>query len=110
MNRMIRFSVFISIAILLTSCRFSCQVGDTAEEPEATGKTTEESRIYNDIQLKTEGVKVEKAYLVYQNGDAVAQSNIIDFTQPVNLVLVIEHGWKEDSNRVKLGVSEIIST
>jgi hypothetical protein len=66
-------------------------------------------RVYNDIDLETAGVKVEKAYLVLDDGTPIANDNVIAFDQPVKLKLFVNEGWKENNGKVNLGVEEIIT-
>lgn len=106
MNRLSVFTLF-ALLILLQSCEFSCSVGnkDTAKE---TTVFKDGVRVSNEIELQAEGVKVEKAYLVLADGNPVPDGNIVDFSQPVRLVVVIDKGWKEENNKVLLGASERI--
>ncbi len=107
MNRLYFFCLYSSIAFILTSCEFRCNIGDT-DDPKGTAVVREGARVYNDIQLKTNGVSVEKAYLVFENGDPVPESNVVSFDQPVLLKLTIDSGWQEENNKVLLGASEKI--
>lgn len=93
--------------VLLTSCKFSCSVGDKGNEP-ATTETKDGVRTSNNIELEANGVEVEKAYLLFEDGTAVPKDNVVDFSQPVRLFLVINKGWKEADGKVKLGASEKI--
>ena len=88
------------ITIFLQSCEFNCSVGNT-NEPKGKAVVKNGTRTYNDITLQTQGVKVDKAYLVFKNDESVPDDNIIDFTKPVKLVLGIEKGWKEENNKVR---------
>lgn len=107
MNRSTITFLFL-VTIFLQSCEFNCSVGDKADKP-GTAVVKDGVRITNDIELQADGVTVEKAYLVFEDGTAVPEGNITDFSQPVRLTMVIEDGWKVDSNgRVWLGASEKI--
>jgi hypothetical protein len=107
MKKLYLFYLYGLMAFFLSSCEFHCSLGSN-DAPKGDAKVIDGTRVYNDIQLEQLGVKVEKAYLVFENNDPVPQSNVIDFTQPVKLILVINEGWKETDNKVKLGVSETI--
>lgn len=98
-----------SLLIFLPACEFKCSVGKD-EEPDRKLELKDGARVYNGIILKTNGVKVEKAYLLYEDGEPVPDANVVEFTQPVKLVLSILEGWKEENGMVNLGVSEKIST
>ncbi len=81
-----KFSVsillFLSCVFLLSSCEFNCSVGQKDKNSSAAFRE-DEPRIYNNINLKATGLKVEKAYLIFENGDGVPENNAVDFTSPV---------------------------
>jgi hypothetical protein len=93
--------------ILLSSCKFSCSVGNNDDAP-STAEFRDGARISNEIELQADGVKVDKAYLLFKDGTAVPAGNIVDFKQPVQLILVIDKGWNETEGRVSLGAYEKI--
>ena len=93
--------------IILSSCKFSCSVGDKREEP-SVAEYKDGIRLSNGIELQANGVKVDKAFLLFEDGKAVPAGNIVDFSQPVQLVLVIEKGWNEVDGKVRLGAYEKI--
>ena len=100
---------YLFILFFLSSCTMKCSVGDVAdEEPKSEAKLVNGARLYNDINLESSGVKLEKAYLVFDNGDRVPADNVISFDKPVKLKLFIEEGWTEKDGKVNLGVEEII--
>jgi hypothetical protein len=103
---------FLIITIIISSGKFSCNVGALDEtEPKAKTKGTVrigDALIYNDITIKD--VKLNKAYLVFENGERVPDGNIVDFTSPVNLVPLIDSGWTSKNAKVMLGASEKISS
>jgi hypothetical protein len=76
---------FLIITIIISSGKFSCNVGAL-------------------------DVKLNKAYLVFENGERVPDGNIVDFTSPVNLVPLIDSGWTSKNAKVMLGASEKISS
>jgi len=100
---------FILTAFLLQSCEFSCSVGNK-EDDQRNEATKKISRIYNEINLQENGVKVEKAYLAFSDGNNVPEGNVIDFAEPVKvkLVMVIEKGWKEIDGKSSIDASEKI--
>lgn len=108
MNRFLLF-LFTGFSFLLQSCEFNCSIGNK-EDQRRTTVSKNGDRIYNEINLQTNEVKVDKAYLVFEDGENVPDDNIIDFTQPVRLILSIDKGWNEQNNKVKLGASEKIMT
>lgn len=101
--------LFVSI-LLLQSCEFSCSVGDTGDkEKNAIRDPKTGARIRNEIKLDATDVKIEKAYLAFADGDMVPEDNIVDFSQPIKMVIVFESGWKEVEGKVNLGASEKIT-
>lgn len=110
MGKLKTFSLYICLVLFLSSCTMRCSVGDVPEdEPKGEAKIVDGARLYNDIILETSGVKVEKAYLVFENGDRVPKDNVVAFDQPVHLKIFVEDGWTEKDGRVNLGVEEKIS-
>ena len=105
-------SFFIAICILFTlqSCEFSCSVGDKKKEDKEKGTSVEKdgARIYNNIQLKTSDIKVEKAYLFLESGEKVPDDNVVDFNGKIQLRLQMATDWKEENGKVLLGASEKI--
>lgn len=97
--------ICIMTACLLQSCQFSCSLGD--KDTEVSGNL-KNPRLKNEIRLREDGVRVEKAYLIFQSGKRVPEGNVVDFSEPVKLIIVIEDGWKEVDGRVRLGASEKI--
>jgi hypothetical protein len=95
--------------LLLQSCEFSCSVGGKKGEikaPVMSGST----RIYNGIQLRSNRLKIDKAYLVFEDGERVPADNFVDFSQPVKLILLIDSGWTIRDNKSFLGASEKLTT
>lgn len=102
---------FISLLLIvsLQSCEFSCTIGGKKDDIKGTAVVKDGARIYNDIQLYANNVKVEKAYLVFEDGSAMPEGNLVDFTKPVLLKLVIEDGWTSENGKVSLGAAERIT-
>ena len=105
---------FFALTIIISSCKFSCKVGSLDEtEPKAMSKGTVkigDALVYNDIEITSNAVKLNKAYLVFENGERVPDGNLVDFTSPVKLVLLIDSGWEINNGKVMLGASEKISS
>jgi hypothetical protein len=99
----------ISISLILQSCEFNCSIGKK-EEVSGVAEVQDGARIYNNIQLNVSGVKVNKAYLLLDNGQRVPDDNFVDFTGPIKMQLVIDSGWVEENGKVLLGASEKIVT
>ncbi|MEO7984064.1 MAG: hypothetical protein ABI688_08275, partial [Bacteroidota bacterium] len=66
------------------------------------------ARLYNHISLDASGIKVDKAYLLLDNGQRVPDDNFVDFKGPVKMQLLIDSGWVEENGKVLLGASEKI--
>ncbi|HQX97020.1 MAG: hypothetical protein IPH34_14275 [Chitinophagaceae bacterium] len=105
-------SLLVAVCILFTlqSCEFSCSVGDKEEETKDKGTAVvkDGARIYNNIQLKTSGIKLEKAYLYLESGERVPDDNFVDFNGKIKLRLQFASDWKEENGKVLLGASEKI--
>ncbi len=105
-------SLFLMIALVfLQSCEFSCSVGDKGadKDKKAVRDTKSGARILNEIKLESTGLKIEKAYLAFEDGERVPEDNIVDFSQSIKMVIVFESGWKEIDGKVSLGASEKIT-
>lgn len=97
------------ISLSLSSCEFNCSIG---KDKEVTGaaKVKEGARIYNNIELTSSGVKLDKAYLIFDNGERVPDDNFVDFKSPVKMQLLVDSGWVETNGKVHLGAAEKITT
>lgn len=103
------FILVICTALFLPSCEFNCSVGKKEEIKGSSTVKEDGARIYNNIQLTSPGIKISKAYLVFDNGDRVPDDNAVDFKNPVKMVLLIDSGWVEKNGKVLLGASEKIT-
>lgn len=105
---------FVLIVLLLPSCEFKCNVGASTDKDERGKRASVVKQVggavlYNGIELESHEVKVRKAFLVFANGERVPPDNVIDFKQPVKLVIAIDSGWIEYKNKVWLGLMEKIT-
>jgi len=83
--------------LLFTACDFRSEI-----------KTS--SKIRNGIELKTKGgLEVSQAFLLFDDGSLVPQSNQVKINQYINLRLIIDKGWKSNNGKVSIGASEKIS-
>lgn len=101
------FFTAVCLMIALQSCEFSCSVGNNDEEKK-NAKLQDGARIYNNIQVKTSGIKLDKAYLLTGDGKWLPEDNSFDFKGPVKLQFKFASGWKEENGKVFLGASERI--
>jgi len=94
--------------IALSSCKFYCSVGKNSDDKNESNKPIikEGTALYNGIDLYTNKIHVEKAYLVYDNGERIPEDNFVDFTNNIKLILIIRDGWKIVDGKVKLGASK----
>lgn len=88
---------------------FSCEVkvSNPSSPEDAKGKSL--AKIRNGIRLKEKGLKIEQAYLTYEDGSLVSNDNKIDLNQKVIIRLIID-GWKEENGRVMPGATEKLTT
>jgi hypothetical protein len=109
-----RLWAFLLVSIVLSSCQFECKVGDVGkkEKPVANKPvhTSDGATLYNGIQMNAHKVSVNKAYLIFENGERVPDDNFIELSSTEKLVIIINNGWTEDDGRVWLGASEKVVT
>ena len=94
------------LTIFLSSCKFSCSVGESHKDPSGKSVEDEGARVYNNIKVNVFKANLKRAYLVFEDGTRVPDDNFIDFTQPVKLMLETDGGWQEEGGKVFLGASE----
>lgn len=71
---------------------------------------TSATKIRNNIDLNVKDLQVSQAFLMYDDGKLVPESNEAAVGQPVRLRLLVEGGWKDTDGSVSLGASERIET
>ncbi len=103
------FLLAVCVVFMLQSCEFNCSVGKT-DKDSGVAEVKDGARVYNKIQLTTNKVKVEKAYLLFDNGQRVPDDNFVDFNSTIKMQLLIDTGWVEENSKVMLGASEKIVT
>jgi hypothetical protein len=103
-----RFAGLLGFLIFLQSCEFSCQVGNKDEPKGGKAETKDGIQVYNGIKIDAYKVKVDKAYLVFEDGTRVPDDNFVDFSQPIKLQLKIDSGWSVQDGKVWIGASEKI--
>ena len=112
-----KFAPAFAIAIVITTF-ISCKENAAPENKVKKEDTTREakdssitnSRIKNGIILQAKWVKVNRAFLLYQNGKLVSPSNKTTVGQSVKMRLIIDSGWTVVAGKVSLGASEKIRT
>jgi hypothetical protein len=102
------FIASIAVILLLSSCEFKCNVADTADDKKAVKK--DDMLLYNGIDIvSVNGFKLNKAYLVFKNdGKRVPDDNMVDFKQPIEMILEFKDGWKIENEKAYPGASEKI--
>jgi hypothetical protein len=108
MKSLFSFCLVVCIAFFLQSCEFNCSVGKKDEELKGAAVVKEGARIYNNIELNSPGIKISKAYLVYEGGGRVPDDNFVDFKKWIKMQLQIDSGWVVNNGKVMLGASEKI--
>jgi hypothetical protein len=68
-----------------------------------------EGNIRNGIQLKTNGVLVEQAFLTYEDGSPVDESNTTTLNKKIKINFIVQ-GWQEQNGQVPLEASEKVTT
>ena len=109
MKRFFYFLFVFSTAFFLQSCEFNCSVGKKKEEEvKGAAVVKEGARIYNNIELVSPGLKISKAYLVYEGGGRVPDDNFVDFKKMIKMQVEVDSGWVESNGKVTLRASEKI--
>lgn len=96
---------FLLVTLVCYSCLSACDVTIRKDDdsPAASAK------IRNGITFKTKGINVTQAFLQFDDGTLVPQSNKFKLKQTVRLVL-IGTGWTPKNDRVFLDASERVET
>ena len=101
-----RLAFLLLLALAIAACNNSAQTGDKNTTAKSDNSN---SNFRNDISVKSNGIKVEQAFLMFDDDKLVPADNKVEIGQNVRLRLIIS-GWKPVNGRVALGASEKIST
>lgn len=103
-----RLTLFILVIFTLTSCEFHCSVGKKEDADKIGEKNPKKgTTVSNNIQLTTKHVKVNEAYLITAtDGKRIEEGNVVDFSQPVKIIIQVDSGWVEQNGKSFLGASE----
>ena len=103
--------ILIIAALFLMSCEVKVNTSDNKKTTEdtASAKTTSGSKVRNQIKLTASTVKVDQAFLLFDEGRLVPEDNKVEVGQKVLLRLIVD-GWKPVNGKVKLGAAEKIET
>ena len=94
------------LLLLLAGVFYSCEVKVNA--PGASEKPSL-GKIRNGIEIKANGVEVEQAFLTYEDGTLVDESNTTSVNKKLKINFVVK-GWKAENDRVALEANEKITT
>ena len=94
------------LLLLLAGVFYSCEVKVNA--PGAT-KESPLGKIRNGIEVKANGVDVEQAFLTYEDGTLVDESNTTSVNKKLKINFVVK-GWKAENDKVALEANEKITT
>ena len=103
----------LALILFISSCEFQCKVGSMDENQQKTKATGPvkigNALVYNNIQITSNKLALNKAYLVFENGERVPNDNFVEFSSPIKLLLLIDSGWTVNNMKVKLGASEKVT-
>jgi hypothetical protein len=111
--------LFASALFLIISCGSSgtkedaasseAKKEDSSQAKVETPALPTDSKIRNGIELKKNGLEVEQAFLLFEDGKLVPADNKVSVGQKVVMRLIMS-GWKEQNGMVFPGASEKITT
>ncbi|MFZ1784015.1 MAG: hypothetical protein WAU23_02340 [Ferruginibacter sp.] len=105
----------IMFSFLLTSCDFSCSVGDKKSKLKTKTVSSEDNNalngaiIKNDIDLDVTGVKLKEAYLMDANRNLL-EKNEARLGEKIYLVIKLDTGWVKENGKSFIGASERVVT
>ena len=99
-----RLAFLLLLVLAIAACNNSGQTGDKVDT-----SSNSDSNIRNGINVKSQGLKVEQAFLLFDDGKLVPPDNKVDVGQNVRLRLILS-GWKPVNGKVAIGASEKIAT
>ena len=88
--------VLLCLTLILSSCSFNCQIGNDTAEEKTKPRVKDEMLLYNGIELTTRNMRVGKAYLVTNDGQAerIDDDNVVDLEKGVKLIQEYHPGVK----------------
>jgi hypothetical protein len=107
----------LAISLALTSCEFSCNMGDKKANKENTVKSGSDKEnaalsgtvIKNDIDVEATGVKVKEVYLADANGMPL-EKNEAKLNEKIYAVIKLDTGWAKVNGKSFVGAGERILT
>lgn len=97
--------LYFAFFLLLVSCEFKAEVKIPEEK-----KSNVNSKIRNGIKIKDNGLRISQAFLLYEDGTLVPESNEAKVGQKIQLRLIIDSGWNAVGGKVYPNASEKIET
>ena len=94
-----KISHLLFVSLLFISCEIKVNAPSDANE----------GKVRNGIALKEKGLKVEQAFLVFEDGKLIPSDNKVEVGQWVELRLLL-NGWQERAGKVFLDAEEKITT
>ena len=94
------------LLLLLAGVFYSCEVKVNAP---GVSKKSPAGKIRNGIEVKANGVEVEQAFLTYEDGTLVDESNTTSVNKKLKINFVVK-GWKAVNDKVALEANEKITT
>jgi hypothetical protein len=96
----------LAILFTLTSCQFSCNVGDKKNNKENTVISGSDKE---NAALEAKDVKVKEVYLANANGTPL-QKNEARLYEKIYVVIKLDTGWTKINGKSYVGAGERIST
>ena len=93
------------LLFLFAGMLYSCEVKVNAPGT----KNISSAKIRNGIDVNAKGVKVEQAFLTYDDGSLVDESNTTSVNKKLKINFVVK-GWKAENDKVALEANEKITT
>ena len=94
----------LSVICVLSLCACNIEV-----KKDNKAEASSNSKIRNGIELKEDGLKVEQAFLLKDDGTLIDDNNKTQVSERISLRLII-HGWELKDDKVFPDASEKLST
>lgn len=95
--------LFLFILVLFYACEVKVSTPGASTKNIATGK------IRNGIKFTPKGISVEQAFLTYEDGSLVDESNTTSVNRKLKINFVVK-GWKGENGKVALEANEKVTT
>lgn len=101
--------VLLFLLFAIYSCEVKVSTGNDEKKASTTTGDKKSSKIRNGIILQENGLKVEEAHLINNDGSVMSNENKIDINDKVRMKLVLS-GWKAENEKVSVGAMERVLT